>query len=528
MAPALFSFCSAAPGVRRARCWRRAGRLRGRRTPCADNMAEEGWTADKVFDCWPSAFGLDSVAFLPGHPICNLENVDVSTRLTRNVTIGTPLVGGPTDSVTDANMAIALALSGGIGIIHRSQSAEAQAEMVKHVKRYESGFILDPMTLGKHHTVKDVDQIRERWGCSAIPITDTGKMGGKLLGLVTSRDIEAVSNRNSDLGSIMSRNLVLAQEPVTLREARDKMQRAKVGKLPVVNDDMEIVALICRGDLKKARHFPNAARDANKQLLVGASVAAETEEDWERAKLLLNAGVDVINVDVDSGVTDRAVEFVRRLKEEQSTDLIVGRLNSTLQAEELATAGADAFRVGTIVGDAPGRSEATHIYELAKYLRLNFGIPVIADAGVRSPAQMLKALCLGASSVIIDDLLVGTEEAPGDHFYRDGVRMKLHSSTSSSLVPQKAVSLGESCVPLVSIGLAGQFVDKGSVMTLVPHFTESLRRGVREIGLAKICELANALHNGMLRLERQMPPGAQTAEQPRVLRAAGSPLTNYW
>jgi len=335
-------------------------------------------------------------------------------------------------------------------------------------------------------------------------------MGGRLKGIVSKRDLEGVEDMNALASTYMTSDLVTISEPVVLREAREQMQTSKVGKLPVVNSDKELVALICRGDLKKEREHPLATRDGNKSLLCAAAVSTNEPEVWDRVCALVNAGVDVLFVDTDEIVDNNTIALIREIKREfESTDILAGSARTVHQVKDLCDAGADGIFVGCT------GSEATDAYHVAKYARATFGVPVLIDCGIQNVGQMLKAFCLGASTVALGPAhLMGTEEMPGDYFYRDGVRVKLQRGSSGQ---------GRS----VNMATADVVVSKGSVKALVPHILQAVRHGLRELGLASIYDVHTALNDGKLRLERQLPP--DVPEQPLQLHRVAVPtLYNRW
>lgn len=460
----------------------------------------DGWPADKIFDK-SVGLSLDDIVFLPGPPTKATE-VDLKVNFTRNVSLKVPIVGGPRAQVEE-NLAISLALLGGIGIIHRHQSVDSQVAMVRRVKQYEAGFILNPQTLTARHTVADARRVSAEAGCSCIPITDNGRLGSKLLGIVTSRDLEMATESKTQLGSIMTRDLIFVQEPVTLGKAQEAMQTAKVAKLPVVNEDKELVALICRGDLKRSRRHPDATRDPNRQLMVSAAVSPVEDGAWDRAKALLDAGVDVLCVDADDGVGDDTVSFVKRLKAGYTNvDILVGRVSSCSQAKALLDVGIDGLLVG------PSRAAATSVYELSKFARTGYGIPMVVDAGVQNGGQFFKVLALSGRGVCVDDLLVRTREAGGDQVFRDGLWIKLNSQPGVPFVGNRAA-------------------DKGSVHDLVPHLLQKATADLREIGIKSLQEVGPSLTSGAIRLERRLCAEAIEPD-PVIIRCMSSELHSRW
>lgn len=507
----------------------------------------DGWPAEQLFGAaqgGPQGLGLDDVALLPadfagarpGGARPGDTGVDISAKLTRNVTLGLPLVAGPAGTATEAKVAIAMALAGGIGVIHRYQGIEEQAAMVRKVKAHSAGLLLNPATLSPRHTVADAAVVRAEWGCSGIPITDNGKMGGKLVGLVTSRDLEIVKDKNTKLSEVMVRNVASMKVPVTLRQARETMQQKKVGKLPVINEDSELVAFICRGDLKKERAHPTASRDKNMQLLVAAAVGASEESRLERAQMLVEAGVDVLCVDTDGGVSEEGLAFVKQLKQSYgATDVLAGRVATSAQANLLLAAGVDGLLIGGASAPVPPNGgcasacEASLIYELSGSARSNHGVPVVADCGASNFGQVLKALCLGAATVAVDDLLSGTEELFGDSFFyqqgQNGARVKICPSHPALSAPTPFVA--RRAGPVVELGASGPIVSKGSIKDFLPHMAGKLCVGLAALGIRALSEVPSALRGGTLRLERQLPPAA-AAERPRLVKAAASSLHSRW
>jgi len=470
-----------------------------------DSMAADGWPCDQIFDASSSGLAYDDLIFMPGHISFGADKIDLATKLTRNLSVNTPLVSSPMDTVTESEMAIALALVGGIGIIHCNQSIDEQEKMVGQVKRYQNGFIMDPYVLGPGNTVADVDRIKASEGFSGVPITDNGQLGGKLIGMVTSRDIDCIEDRRTKVEQVMTKKLIIGYEPITLKDANQKLLQEKKGKLPIVNEDMELVALISLTDMKKDRDNPMSSKDPNKQLLCGAAVAVNEHnpDDIERARRLIGAGADVICLDSEQGDTIYQLEFLKKLKAEfPNVDVIAGNVLSCRQAKALCDAGADAIKVGpgshvvgsSADGSAVGRPQATAVYEISKYARENYGVPTIADGPISNPGQMVKAIALGASSVLLSSLLSGTQEAPGDYYYEKGTRVKVCRGTRSV----QAISRKDTISPC---GVSGAVLDKGSVKDSVPYMLQALRNGLYEMGFKSIPEVQNGLYNGEVRME---------------------------
>ncbi|GMF65034.1 unnamed protein product [Phytophthora lilii] len=461
-----------------------------------------------------------------------VQDVDVATKVTKKIKLSAPIVSSPMDTVTEANMAIAIALQGGLGFLHCNNTIEQQAEMVRTVKHYENGFIPEPKVLSPSNTVADLDELK----VSGVPITENGSVTGKLVGLVTSRDVDFLEDRSVPLSRIMVplEQLVVGTYPISLEQANKTLKEAKKGTLPIVDASGNLVSLMTRLDLLKHRDYPNAVRDPEThKLRVGAAVSV-SEQAKPRIDALVAAGADVIALDARQGDSDLQFELVKvRLpfylalsvlffkltrivaqyikQTHPSVEVVGGNVVTIKQVKNLLDAGVDGVRVGMGVGSvstsqvvkAVGRAQLSAIYNSA-LLAKDYGVPVIADGGIGSPGAAIKALSLGASVVMMGSSLAGTVEAPGDYFFQDGMRLKhYYGSGSHEYYRHGDAAHAAAAASHVAVGVSGAVVDQGSVHKYLPYIQQSIRHGFQDLGVRSIPQLHASLYSGELRFERR-------------------------
>ncbi|MDQ2968227.1 MAG: IMP dehydrogenase [Actinomycetota bacterium] len=446
----------------------------------------------------------DDVLLVPAESRVLPNEVSTATQLTRGITIEIPIVSAAMDTVTEARLGIALAREGGMGIIHRNLSIDAQMAEVDKVKRSESGMIVEPVTLPRSALVSDALDLMATYHISGVPITDEQ---GTLVGILTNRDLRFAPDASQPVSALMtSRDLVTAPVGTTLAEAEAILHRHKIEKLPVVDSDGVLKGLITVKDIQKRIEFPKATKDEQGRLRVGAAVGVGTDA-WERASALVDAGVDVLVVDTAHGHSSSVPEMVRRIKLELDVEVVAGNVATAEATQALIDAGADAVKLGvgpgsictTRVVAGVGVPQITAIYDGAS-VAARHGVPLIADGGMTSSGDIAKAIAAGADSVMAGSLLAGTDESPGDVVLYQGERFKEYRGMGSLGAMRARGSSRdryfqgdvEDVDKLVPEGIEGRVPYKGPVTAILHQLVGGLRQAMGYCGAATIEEMKGA------------------------------------
>ena len=449
------------------------------------------------------ALTYDDVLLVPAYSEVLPRDTVTTTKLSRNITLNIPLVSAAMDTVTEYEMAIAVAQEGGIGIIHKNMSIEAQAEQVRKVKRSESGMIIDPITLPKDALVGDALRLMTENKVGGIPvITDDNT----LYGIVTNRDLRFQTDLSKPIEQVMTKeNVITAKMGVTLEEAENILKEYKIEKLPVVDDANKLVGLVTYKDILKKKDRPNAAKDSHGRLLVGAAVGVASEID-ARVAALVKAGVDVISIDTAHGHSKGVLETLKRIKTNfPNVDVICGNIATGEAAKALVDAGADGIKVGVGPGSicttriiaGIGMPQLTAVYEAARAIE-GSGVPIIADGGIRFSGDIVKAIAGGASSIMIGSLLAGTEEAPGEMIIYEGRKFKTYRGMGSVEAMEdgskdRYFQDAEADVKkLVPEGIVGRVAFKGKAGEVLYQLVGGLKAGMGYCGSKDIEALKDA------------------------------------
>ncbi|TPX17194.1 uncharacterized protein E0L32_003312 [Thyridium curvatum] len=463
----------------------------------------------------------------PGYIGFPASEVTLDSPVTKRISLRTPFVSSPMDTVTEHEMAIHMALQGGLGVIHHNCSPDAQADMVRKVKRYENGFIMDPVVIKRDTTVGEAKALKEKWGFGGFPVTESGKLGSKLLGIVTNRDIQFEEDLNQPVANVMVTDLITAPSGVDLPAANKILSKSKKGKLPIVDKSGNLVSMISRSDLTKNYNFPLASKlPDSKQLLCAAAIGTRPEDKVRLAKLV-DAGLDIVILDSSQGNSMYQIDMIKWIKKEHpDLDVIGGNVVTREQAASLIAAGVDGLRIGMGSGSAcitqevmaVGRPQATAVYSVSSFAA-KFGVPCIADGGIQNVGHIVKGLALGASTVMMGGLLAGTTESPGTSFVsREGKLVKAYrgmgsidamqdkkaggggkDSQASNAGTARYFSEGDSV--LVAQGVSGSVAHRGSIGRFLPYLAAGLKHSLQDCGRVSLQELHECALNGTLRFE---------------------------
>ncbi len=440
----------------------------------------------------------DDVLITPAYSNVHPKDIDISTHLTKKIKLNIPFLSAAMDTVTESNLAIALAREGGLGILHKNMSIENQADQVRKVKRSENGLIVDPITLTAKATVGDAFKIMKEHKIGGIPIVDDG---GKLIGIVTNRDLRfEVGNNSKPIEKVMTtQNLITAPEGTDLKKAEKILQQYKIEKLPVINKQGRLIGLITYRDIEQINNFPNSSKDGFGRLIVGAALGI-TNDLLDRAAALQHAGVDIVTLDSAHGHSEGVISKLKLLKKNFKTmQVIAGNIATAAGAKAMVDAGADAVKVGigpgsictTRIVTGAGVPQLTAIMEAASVLKQK-NIPLIADGGIRFTGDVVKALAAGADVVMMGSIFAGTEESPGDTIIYEGRKFKEYRGMgsigamgegSSDRYFQNNESENKKYVPE---GIEGRIAYKGYLNEIIYQFVGGLRAGMGYSGSKNI------------------------------------------
>ena len=455
-------------------------------------MVQPAWNEKFV----KTGLTFDDVLLIPAESDVLPADVDLHTRLTRKITLNIPVMSAAMDTVTESRMAIALAREGGIGVIHKNMSIGQQAEQVDMVKRSENGVITNPFWLGPGHTLAEADELMAKFRISGVPICD----GGKLIGIITNRDMKFETDMNQLIDNVMTKeHLVTAPEGTTLDEAREILRKHKIEKLPIVDEQFHLKGLITIKDIEKAQVYPNSARDEKGRLLVGAAIGV-TADVLDRVAALVEAGADVLCLDSAHGHSKNILECVMRIKSlYPDVQLVAGNVATAEGTRALIEAGADCVKIGigpgsictTRVVAGIGVPQVTAVFDAAQ-VAAEYGVPIIADGGIKYSGDIAKAIAAGGNVVMLGSLLAGCEESPGDTEVYQGRQFKVYrgmGSLGAMSQGSKDRYFQQNNKKLVPEGVEGRVPYKGPVADTIYQMMGGLRAGMGYCGCATVDEL---------------------------------------
>ena len=446
------------------------------------------------------ALTFDDVLLVPSYSEVIPSKTNVQTILTKNIALNIPLVSASMDTVTESKLAIAIALKGGIGIVHKNMTISEQSEEIRRVKRSQSGMIKDPITMGKDSSVRDALQIMKKNQIGGIPIVNPSE---ELVGIVTNRDLRFQKDNSKKLSGIMTKNVITAKIGISLDDAEKVLKKHKIEKLPIV-DGNKFVGLITYKDILKNKSMPDACKDHLGRLRVGAALGVS--DDWEeRLNGLIKSNVDVVSIDTAHGHSKSVIDLIKNIKSNYEIELIAGNIATGDAAKALVKSGVDAVKVGVGPGSicttrviaGVGVPQLSAVYEVAKSIK-NSGVPVIADGGIRFSGDIVKALSAGANTVMVGSLLAGTDETPGDIIIYEGRKYKAYRGMGSVEAMEEGTKdryfqhKEEDPKKLVPEGIVGRVPYKGDVGEVIYQLVGGLRAGMGYVGAKNISKLQEA------------------------------------
>lgn len=474
----------------------------------------DGFPASHLFSQGTS-YTYDDVIFHPGHIFFSAHDVDLSTQITRHIRLRTPIVSSPMDTVTEADMAITMATLGGMGFVHYNSTVEEQLAHIVKGKSHTPGLVVDPVCMGPQDTVQKIDQLEAQRGFDCVCVTDTGMLGGKLLGIVTRRDVDLLNDRFVTLEEVMTREVVTAAQGITGDAVGDFLKQKKLGRVPIVNAGNDLVGLASRSLLRDARNYPAPGEptlDSEGRLRIGAAIGTRPSDKDRVAKLYEVGRVDAIILDSSQGDSTYQLEMLAHIKRAHpGLDVICGNVVTSSQAKRLIEAGADGLRVGMGSGSicttqevcAVGRAQATAVYQVSRIANV-VGVPVIADGGIQNSGNIVKALALGASTVMCGSMFAGTTESPGDFFMQNGVRVKKYRGMGSLDAMTKGSEAryhSDTQALKIAQGVSGTVKDKGSIKKTVPYLVQAVKHGFQDLGANSIAAARTMLYSGAMKME---------------------------
>lgn len=457
------------------------------------------------------AYTFDDVLLLPAYSEILPREANIATKFSKNIKLNIPVVSAAMDTVTEAELAIAIAREGGIGVIHKNMSIERQAQHVKQVKRAENGMIIDPITISKDETVEDALSLMKKFKIGGIPVVNDNDI---LIGIVTNRDLRFEKRLKKKINEVMTKeNLITTSQSTNLEKAADILQEHKIEKLPVVDDKFKLIGLITYKDITKAKDRPNSCKDNKGRLRVAAGVGV-TKDVFERIQALYNAGVDAVVIDTAHGHSKGVIETLKKAKEKfPEIDFIVGNIATAKAAIDLINAGADGVKVGIGPGSicttriiaGVGVPQLSAVYEVANAVK-DKGVPVIADGGIRYSGDIVKAIAAGAYSVMVGSLIAGVDESPGDTIIYQGRKFKSYRGMGSVEAMQAGSKdryfqdVEDDIKKLVPEGISGRVPFKGTLNEVMYQLVGGLRAGmgycgakdIKGLQLAKFVKITNS------------------------------------